>query len=198
MLGTIKEDRPSYVKFERRAVEDRTRSIAEGAFKTKDVDFAIITPVGSKDRIERIATEWLVQVAQQVREERVPLAWLTAWEGAYAAWKKGEEIPLNGTPIKGWQVLGPAHQTNIIAANILTVEDLAQANDEAIRRIGMGAIELRDKAIAWLKGAAGPGKFAQELSALQAKQRALEQANEQLLAANKEMKAELDALKPKV
>ena len=56
------------------------------------------------------------------------------------------------------------------------MEDLAQAGDEPMKRIGMGALEVRDKAIAWLKSASGSGHITQEMSALQAKVRALESA----------------------
>lgn len=192
MLGSgIKEDRPSYVRFERRPVEDRNASIAAGHYVTKDVDFAVVTPVGSKDQIAREAAAWLLHMETQVREERLPAAWLEKYKEAYALWRKGEEIPLHGVPIKGWQVLGPAHQSNVIAANILTVEDLAQVNDEGLRRIGMGAVEMRDKAVAWLKGAAGPGKFAQEMSAMQAQIRALTSSNEALAEQNKELKSQI-------
>src|SRR5436190_599877 len=48
-----------------------------------------------------------------------------------------------------------------------TVEDLAQANDEARRKIGMGSMELVEKAIAWMKQANSPqAKITEELTAM--------------------------------
>lgn len=117
---------------------------------------------------------------QQAKEERIPAKWVQMYKDAYAAWQKGEEIPLNGTPIKGWQLLSPAQQEAVIRANVLTVEDLAQINGESSTRIGMGAIGLRDKAAAWLKAAGGTGKLASEMAAVQAQNRALTAANEKL------------------
>jgi hypothetical protein len=48
------------------------------------------------------------------------------------------------------------------------VEDLAQANEETISRLGMGGRDLKSKAVSWMAAAAGPGKVAEELSALRA------------------------------
>lgn len=171
---SIREERPSYVRFERKAVEDRAASLREGRLMTKDVDFALITPQGSKDIVVKEVLSWFVVLDQYVREERIPTVWVKQYKEAYAAWKSGQEPSPLGTPIKGWQVLSPAQQANIIGANILTVEDLAQANDEARRRIGMGAQEHVDKAIAWLKAAKGAGIPAQEMAAMHAKIRQLE------------------------
>lgn len=199
-LGAVKDARPSYVKFERKAVEDRTASLAAGHYVAKDVDFAVITPQGSKDKIERVVADWFVQMQQQVKEGRLPEDWFQQYKAAYGYWQKGQEPPLNGTPIRGWTVLSPAIQENVIHANILTVEDLAQINDEAVRRIGMGALDCKEKAIAWLKAAAGPGKLTQEMAALQVRMNELASTNERLLTDNKEMKIALDKIsegKPK-
>jgi hypothetical protein len=49
------ELKPPYVRFEVRSVEDRTASIESGHYVGKDVIFAIVTPAGTRDRIEREA-----------------------------------------------------------------------------------------------------------------------------------------------
>jgi len=162
----LRQERPPYVIFERKPVEDRNASISQGRYMTRDVDFAIITPIGSKDRIPKQVDDWFKELEVMVREERMPAAWLEQWKQAYAAWRRGEELPVNGTPIKGWQMLSPAQQSNVISANILTVEDLAQATAEATQRIGMGALELKEKATSWLKASSGPGVLASENAAL--------------------------------
>lgn len=191
---SMKESRPSYVNFERRPIEDRNASIAQGRYMTKDVDFVVITPIGSKDRIPRQIDEWFTQLDQQVREERIPLDWAQQYKRAYEAWKTGQEIPLNGTPIKGWGLLSPAQQANVLGADIRTVEDLAQMSDEAMKRIGMGALELREKAQAWLRSADSQGKMAQEAAGNQAKIRQLEKQIESLTSQNADMKLELETL----
>jgi hypothetical protein len=200
----IREQRAPYVVFERKGVEDREQSLLQGRYMEKPIDFAIVTPIGSKDRIPREVQSWFKTLEQNIREERIPKAWLEQYREAYAAWKRGEEVPLAGTPVKGWAVLSSAQQANIISANILTVEDLAQVNDEGVRRIGMGAIELRDKAIAWLKSARDSGVVTQQNAALQARIRQLESNIEVLTGQIRDLKAEnedfaqkLQVVKPK-
>lgn len=169
MQPEIREERPPYIRFERRAIEDRTRSLAEGSYATKDVDFVIITPAGSRDEVERIVDDWLPQVDRQVRDGRLNPEWAKAYKGAYAAWKDGQEIPLNGTPIKGWGLLSPSQQENCIRCNVKTVEDLAQLNEEGQRRVGMGALDLKNKAAAWIKAHKAAGPLAAENAALKAR-----------------------------
>ena len=64
----VAEARPPYVTFEAVAVEDRAASIEAGYYKTRDVDFAFITPQGSKDRIERNVKDWFEQLEQQCQQ----------------------------------------------------------------------------------------------------------------------------------
>jgi hypothetical protein len=186
----VREQRPSYVRFEKRAVEDRVASMALGHYMTKDVDFAIITPIGSKDMIPREAEGWLASLEQQAREERIPKQWVVQYKEAYAAWKRGEELPVSGTAVKGWPVLSPAQQANVIAANVRTVEDLAQANDEAMRRIGMGGVEMKQKAEAWLKAAKNLGGVTQEISALKQENITLKATLKQLEEQNQSLRQE--------
>ena len=145
-----REERPAYVRFERRPMEDKAASIREGRYVAKDVDFALVTPPYSKDCVEYKVEQWLINMERNVRDGRIPEKWADQWKASYNSWKNGQEMPLSGTPIKGWGVLSPAQQQTLIAMNCLTVEDLAGINDEGLRRIGMGAIELRDKAKNWL------------------------------------------------
>lgn len=165
----LTEERPAYVTFEIRAVEDRNATIKNGYYSTRDVEFALVTPPYSKDCIEMECGVWLKKNDDDERNGRIPAKWRDAWKAAYTAWKSGQELPLDGYPIKGWGVLSPSQQQNLLAVGIKTVQDLARANDEGLRRIGMGAVDLKNRATAWLKAEAGPGKLAQENAALKVK-----------------------------
>jgi len=193
----IKEDRPAYVTFERRAKEDRNASIEAGHYVSKDVDVAIITPPYSKDRIEQEVPDWLASLEANVAAQRLPGAWRDKYKAAYQAWKDGQEIPLDGVPIKGWAILSPAQQSNLIAIGVKTVEDLAAINDEGMRRYGMGALDLKNKASAWLNSAKDSGKVAQENAALKSRVDALDAQVQELMEANKRLLAQLDGGKQK-
>lgn len=183
-----REERPAYVRFERRPMEDKAASIREGRYVAKDVDFALVTPPYSKDCVEYKVEQWLINMERNVRDGRIPEKWADQWKASYKSWKNGQEMPLSGTPIKGWGVLSPAQQATLIAMNCLTVEDLAIINDEGLRRIGMGAVELRDKAKNWLASMKDHGAVTVQLAAM-------EQENRNLSATVESLKAQVEALK---
>jgi len=183
-----REERPAYVRFERRPMEDKAASIREGRYVAKDVDFALVTPPYSKDCVEYKVEQWLINMDRNVRDGRIPEKWADQWKASYNSWKNGQEMPLSGTPIKGWGVLSPAQQQTLIAMNCLTVEDLAGINDEGLRRIGMGAVELRDKAKNWLASMKDHGAVTVQLAAM-------EQENRNLATTVESLKAQVEALK---
>lgn len=170
----IKEAGIPYVRFEVRPVEDRAASIEAGHFVAKDVTYAIITPPGSKDELEKEAEAWLRDTKYAVDEDRVPATWLQHYKSLYTEFKEGNELPESGTPIRTWPVLSPAQIANVVAANIRTVEDLANANESALQFIGMGAAALRQKAKDWLTSAEKNGKPTEALSALKKQVESLE------------------------
>jgi len=189
-MPAVAEARPPYVVFETRPVEDRAASMEKGHYVTRDVNMAVITPMGSKDRTERVAEEWFQQLQQQVVEGRFPREWRTEFMASYEAWKEGRELPLNGTAILTWPVASPSQVKQLLDAKLRTVEDLAQANEETLAMLGMGARALKDKAVSWLQSAGTTGKVAEELAALRL-------ANEGLSARNAVLEksvAELTAL----
>ena len=189
-----RKERPAYVRFERRPVEDRNACTSAGKFMSKDVDYALVTPPYSRDVFEQVASDWLTNMRREVDNGRLPQDWYEKYVAAYDRWKKGEEIPLDGTAIKGWAILSPAQQTNLVALNIRTVEDLAVINDEGMRRIGMGAMDLRDKAKAWLSQTKDKGPLTMENAALKVENRALKAKNEELEARVKELAERLEIL----
>lgn len=188
----IKDARPPYVEFIQVAEEDRDATIANGSISYKDVDFAHITPMGSKDRIERKVADWFDLLEKEVIAQRFPQEWLSQYKAAYAAWKEGKEIPIDGTPLVTWPILSPSQVKTLVGLKLRSVEDLAQANEETLRRIGMGANELKQRANNWLKAASG-GKIAEQLTALQVKLSQLEERNKALEEQNAKFAAQAAA-----
>jgi hypothetical protein len=169
MSGVVDNTRPPYVAFERRPVEDRTASQVKGHYASKDVDFAIITRPGSRDTLEEEVVVWLEKLRQRAKAQQIPANWYEGFSAAYKAWKEGEEIPTEGTPIKGWPVLSPAAQKELAHVGIRTVEDLAQMPENELSVLGTGALSMKQKAVAWLQAAEGSGKIAEQLSAMAVK-----------------------------
>lgn len=182
IVGELAErkDRPAYVRFQRRAVEDRRLKNENGSWPKRDVDYVLVTPPYSKDCFEQIAGDWFDQMRAEVNNGRLPQEWFDRYELMFQKWQQGQELPPNGEPIRGWNVISPAKQENLIAMGIITVEDLAAANDEGKRRIGMGASELVTKAKAWLSQMKDKGPLTQKIAEVESSNAQLQAQNESL------------------
>lgn len=184
-------ERPPYIEFKVMPEEDRAESIATGSYKTRDVDYVSIIPSGDRHlRVDRKVDEWLDQVAQKVKAGTGNAQHLDYFRSAYKVWKETQEVPLSGTPIKHWPALSPSQVTNILSANIRTVEDLACASEDAMGRLGMGGRALKEKAISWLSAASGVGKIAEENAALKVQIADLSSKVQALVDMNSELRSE--------
>lgn len=77
------------------------------------------------------------------------------WPQQYEAFKREEEIPIDGTPINEWPALSVTQVAEMKALNIHTVEALADLRDAGIQRLGMGGRQLVAKAKAYIEAASG-------------------------------------------
>lgn len=179
----IFEERPPYVRFERRSLEDRTATLKQGHYVGKDVDFALITPAGSKDCVERVASEWLEKIERDAFEGRMPRQWLDHFKSLHKAWLAGQDEPLNGTSVKQWPILSPTQVKMLLSMKVMTIEDMAAANEETLARLGMGGRELKRRAIDWIGQSKELGKFNNEMHALRVK-------GEELLTRNAQLEAD--------
>jgi hypothetical protein len=194
-MAEVMRERPAYVRFEKRPIEDRDESIKKGHWVGKDVVYALVTPPGTKDVVVVEAEEWIKRLKREETEGRIPPQFVDAYERAFEKYKKGEEIPLDGTPIRGWPPLSPAQQQNCIAMGVLTVEDLANLNSEGMARFGMGVVELKRKAANWLEAATSTGALSAKMTALEIRQNDLEEQNLRQRKLIEELQAENRALK---
>lgn len=166
----MQENRPPYIEFERRLVEDRQKSLEQGIYVAKEVDFIIIVPAGSegKTRSEQVYSEWLAKIRPQtgaiggvdghyMAASRFPADWVQKIENQYRLWKQGEEMEVEGTPLRNWPVISPGQLKMCTELHILSVEMLASAADDTIERLGMGGFNLRQRARDWVSQANDKG-----------------------------------------
>lgn len=122
----------------------------------------------------------------------------------YEAWKSGQEMPLNGTPLAAWNAVTPEQAEVLKSRGVKTVEDVAELTDAAIQGIPVPHMrDLKLNAKRFLDSAETT-RFA---AVLAEKDRALEDAKAQLneqgaqiaaLMGKVEQLAELAAAKPPV
>jgi len=83
------------------------------------------------------------------------------WPREYEAFKKGQEVSPDGTPIDHWAFLSRAMVHELKALNIFSVEQCAILSDVVLQRIGMGGRQIRNAAIAYLDDAAAMAQTSQ-------------------------------------
>jgi hypothetical protein len=175
------------IRFESRPERDDEASRAAGHTITKDVHYVSVQPKGER------ATSTEYRASNLARRD--PVLWEQIRDG-YERWKAGHEDPPDGTPLKGWTGCTQAQMYDLFNMNIRTVEDLAGLTDAQCQK-QTGFVTLRTKAQNYLKAAAGPGKAAEELTALQAESEDQKALIASLTEQVMEMKAQLDALSPR-
>jgi hypothetical protein len=186
--------RPPYVEFEQRSEEDREATIKAGHYVARDIDYAIIRAIGAKDAVEKPAAQWLEHIERQASRGQYRREWVQFFRQQYEDWKKGFEPTPNGLHVRQWPGASRAEVDMLVAAKIYTVEDLAEANEEALTRVGMGARGLKQRARAWLDTASKNGS-AEELASLRERTANQEKRIEALLEQIAELTAEVKALR---
>lgn len=166
MIDVNTKERPSWVRFEVMEKEDKVKSAAAGYYVAKDVELALVTSPGTRDVFKQEVKTWFEQLGRDVAAGRIPEAWVEQYKEAYRRWKAGQEPPVNGTPLRGWLRISPAQQKMCLEMGVLTIEDLAALNDEGLRRLGMGAVQLKQTAQAELQAAKDIGPLVKENAAL--------------------------------
>lgn len=191
-----REDRPALVRFYLVTMEDKAATLKAGHYVAKDVEFVDVLQPFSKDKVTKKVASWIVEIADKARNGRIPEQWQEGYKEKLAKWRAGQEAPLDGTPIRGWPVISPALQETLIHLNILTVESLAIINDDGQRMIGMGALDLKNKANAWLSQRSDKGPLTIEVAALKGENNTLKTTVETLSAQVEGLSRRLNQMQP--
>lgn len=157
-----------FVQFTMEAIQDEEETIKQGRPIFHDREFIKIIPVGDKSTVICRPVKHTFDANTPPDPQR--------WPKQYEAFKAQQEQPLDGTPLTEWPPLSKSQVATLRAVNVHTVEALSQVSDTNLNNLGMGARELRDKALAYLAQAKDGAGF------------------NQLQEENKNLKTQLEAL----
>jgi hypothetical protein len=128
----------------------------------------IISPGNNKEIIDRVVL--------QRDKDRFPREWFK--------FTHHEEPEVDGTPVDSWPQVDKAQADTLKANNIFSVEQLSKVSDQDVGGLGMGMLDLKNKAKIWVdtqdgsvtiqKMAAKNRKQAKSISELEKKVAALE------------------------
>jgi hypothetical protein len=152
--------------YEQRVDQEASEEAGHNIFK--DVEYVeIIAPGNDKEIVNRAVTP---------RD-------IDRWPTQYAAFKNKEKVQYEGTPVEQWPQVTAAQAKTLLAMKIFTVEQLADVADQNISTLGMGMMDLKNKAKAWLdwqNGESSVQKYAQQNRRLSEQNKSLTDRIEQL------------------
>lgn len=162
----MSENKPHlHVEFFVEATENKRKSREQGRPIFEDAEFVRIKIAGDPKNT-------LVAPAHSSngrdRETGEEVTYAQRFPEHYRYFKDNLGVRVDGLPIEEMPWLTASKRAELKALNIHTVEALASLDGALLQRIGIGARELKNQAMAWLDKAAGSvdqGKFAAELAA---------------------------------
>lgn len=138
--------------------EDISRSLRIVGFRTDYSPIDPANPIAGMKATEYVDLSSVGQAKYTVTPMRIADAKRMTngmWEVVrphYEAWKSGQDVPENGTPLAAWAGIRPEQIAVLRQFDIKTVEDLAALTDSILSRPGMtGLRSVRDAAVAWEK-----------------------------------------------
>lgn len=165
MIPTLMDKRPPFVRFEEREFGvNHEASERAGRPVPRVIVMACITPHASKDCFEKPAEEWLTQIKQKALRGEYPVEWYNHFDLQFSEWKKGNELPREGTPVQTWQAVTKEQGIRLRACGFTTVEDVAQIPDSGLGVVGLDGRYLRDLARSWMNEAKDKGINAKALA----------------------------------
>lgn len=182
MIPSVFDKRPPFVRFEEREMGLNAEETEKaGRPIPRVIIMACITPHGSKDVHEKPAEEYIKQLKEKAMRGEYPVEWYNHMDLTFSEWKKGNELPREGTPIRTWQMISRMDATRLIATGVTIVEDLAEFPDSNLSVIGLNGRYLRDTARAWINEAKDKGANAKALADANVKISDLEARNVSLV-----------------
>lgn len=188
----IKQEVMPFVRFvEKDYGRNEAASVEAGVHVPNRAVFIEITSHGSKDTSEFIADEWLPRKRMDASRGNYNLGWVEHFEKQYAEWKKGHELPREGTPILTWGLISKEQNARVRALGYQVIEDLAAVPDGSLGQLGLDGRVLRDQARAWLAEGKDKGINARLIGEQTAKLDEQQATIERLQAQINELKAQL-------
>ncbi len=181
----LQQARPPHVQFE---IKAEHYADAAGQSHYRNRYYATITPAGGKDQLYRDAEEWIASLVQKANNAHTPedsdmyRQWHERFSRMFDQFKAGQEMDVDGTPLRACMAFSPAEVAAAESVKIFTLEELAVATEQAMHNMGIGsrAMSLKaQKVLAQLQD----GRVAEENAALRLRLEEMETRLQELMDA---------------
>lgn len=158
------------------------------------IDWVLIAPMGEDftrtqtwHRVEKVRPDEKADsnVKESLSYKDMAAKW-TIIGPAYEAWKNGQEIPDEGTPLAAWSGVTADQARALQALDVRTVEDVRDMGDAVMQNLRLpNARQLPKLAKEFLEGSTAAEKDA-KIAEMEEKMRAMEEMLEESMSAPKE------------
>jgi len=100
---------------------------------------------------EEDAFPWFDKLTERLGNGQITEKYVEYCKTAYEGWKKHGNVPVDGIPVSSWEGITPAHRANLLESGINTIERVAAMTEDQMETVGMGARDLKGKAIKFLQ-----------------------------------------------
>jgi len=122
---------------------------------------------------KKVIYPWIAQLKDKLKNGWVSQEYFDFCEKALDRFMRNEDAPVVGIPLVEWRGAPESIKKKAIDIGINSVELAAEMTEEAMQAIGIGARDLKNKAIAFIEADKAPNKAAQKIVNLEAKNAAL-------------------------
>jgi len=133
-------------------------------------------------------TPWFDKIKERLHHGHISQRYSDACHAAYTRWKEKHSDPIDGTPVISWNMVNMAQQKNMVDLGVVSIELAAEMNEETMDALGMGAREIKKKAINYLKSSTQENA---EIIALRAENAQLREEGESKMSAVEQKLADL-------
>lgn len=116
----------------------------------QEVTEKITVPEKKRFPNKKTITPWLDKQRERFHHKKITENYLRYCEDAFERFKRNEDQPINGTPLAMWAGAPESVKKMAIECGILSVEAAAEMTSEAMSAIGMGAVDLKKSAQAFV------------------------------------------------
>lgn len=109
---------------------------------------------------------WFDKLKERLRDGQISQGYYDYCVKSYEAWKEKNDVPVTGLPLKEWTLITEAQKRSFISVGIVTVEELAEANEEALSMVA-GGRDCKKKAEHYMNANKGSAAAAQLIGKLE-------------------------------
>lgn len=169
--GDTKSEVPDVVEgwaFEERMIEKQVKRMVErheddgkGGVKIIEREISEVLQVPFQYKVK--TTPWFDKLKEKLHNNFISQNYYDYCLRAFNHWKENHTLPVEGTPVSGWNQISMAMQKNLIDLGFTTIEATADMNEEAMGALGIGSREVKSKAKAYTQTTA-QGQASTELA----------------------------------